>query len=196
MKTRTTGQDTTRKTGVALKKKPGKGRPTGNPTGRPEGAREKFTPAIVDEICKRLAGGESLNQICRTPHLPCRDTVYAWMLDASEKGAPKELIAFSDKYTRARQMQADSMIDDCLEIADDSSRDAVTIEKADGSTYEKVNQEVVSRSKLRVETRIKLAEKMAPRKYGRQAIDVDITSDGDSLVAILEAGNRRVEVLR
>jgi hypothetical protein len=35
--------------------------------------------AIEDEICVRIACGESLRQICLDPKMPCRDTVFRWL---------------------------------------------------------------------------------------------------------------------
>ena len=37
------------------------------------------TRQIENEICRRIAQGESLRQICRDPGMPCRDTVQRWL---------------------------------------------------------------------------------------------------------------------
>ena len=34
---------------------------------------------IENEICSRIAGGESLRHICLDPNMPCRDTVFRWL---------------------------------------------------------------------------------------------------------------------
>ena len=44
-------------------------------TGRPT----KYTDALADEICRRIAEGEMLMQIVRDEHMPERKTVYNWM---------------------------------------------------------------------------------------------------------------------
>jgi hypothetical protein len=35
--------------------------------------------AIENEICRRIAHGESLRHICLDPKMPCRDTVFRWL---------------------------------------------------------------------------------------------------------------------
>jgi hypothetical protein len=69
---------------------------------------------------------------------------------------------FRNQYARAREAQADRMAEEILEIADDGRNDTYTDE--DGN--ERTNQEIVARSRLRVDARKWLAAKMAPKKYG------------------------------
>jgi len=47
-------------------------------------ARRRGRPTIrskevVNEICRRIACGESLRHICLDPEMPCRDTVFRWL---------------------------------------------------------------------------------------------------------------------
>ena len=37
------------------------------------------TRAIENAICRRIACGESLPQICADPKMPCRDTFHRWL---------------------------------------------------------------------------------------------------------------------
>ena len=37
------------------------------------------TKEIEQEICARIAHGESLRHICLDPKMPCRDTVFRWL---------------------------------------------------------------------------------------------------------------------
>ena len=34
---------------------------------------------VVNEICRRIAHGESLRHICLDPKMPCRDTFFRWL---------------------------------------------------------------------------------------------------------------------
>jgi hypothetical protein len=34
---------------------------------------------VENEICYRIAHGESLRHICLDPNMPCRDTVFRWL---------------------------------------------------------------------------------------------------------------------
>ena len=74
-------------------------------TGRPS----KFTAKIADEICERLAEGESLIDIVRSYGMPSYSTVLKWRADNE---------AFSEMYTRAREDSAHYDADEMKVIAD------------------------------------------------------------------------------
>jgi len=88
--------------------------------------------------------------------MPARSTVYAWLLDDVE--------GFSDRYARARTIQAETIADDLLTIADDGTNDVRVL--PDGR--EIVDNDVIQRSKLRVDTRKWLLSKMLPKQYGEK----------------------------
>ncbi len=67
-----------------------------------------FTQTVADEICQRIAEGQSLRQICNDGHLPNRNTVWAWLRQNRE---------FMGHYARAREDQAESLFDEALDIA-------------------------------------------------------------------------------
>lgn len=112
-----------------------------------------YSDALADEICRRIASGVSVRAVGKQEDMPSEDTIYEWI--AKKPG-------FSEKYARAKDRMADSMVYECLEIADDRSL----------STSEDVNQ-----ARLRVDTRKWAAARMAPRRWGdRQQHEVDIPS--------------------
>lgn len=107
--------------------------------------------------------------------MPHVSTVYRW-LAANER--------FRDMYARAREDQADTLADEIVAIADDGQND--TYLNDDG--VQMTNQDVVARSKLRVDARKWVAAKLKPRKYG-DAIRQEVTGkDGEALFAPLVAG--------
>lgn len=120
----------------------GKGRPT------------TFTQLVADEICERLSKGEPLAWICRDEHMPAVRTVSDWKTSHE---------AFSADFGRARDEGYDAIAQECLEIADETEFD--TVKTKDG---DRANTEWISRSKLRVETRLKLLAKWDPRRYGEK----------------------------
>jgi hypothetical protein len=65
----------------------------------------ELTQAVADEICERIADGESLRTICGNDHMPQRARVFRWLDDPANK-------AFSDQYARAREASADADADD------------------------------------------------------------------------------------
>ena len=123
-----------------------------HPGGRPT----TVPPAMQDKICERLALGESLSKICRDDSMPGMSTIYAVLLRDDK---------FQERYTRAREQQSDTYMDQCVDIADDTANDTITLINKNGEEYEKTNFDHINRSRLKVDTRIKIAEKMAPRKY-------------------------------
>lgn len=117
------------------------------------GRPSKFTNKLADQICERLADGESLRRICASDDMPSKSMVFRW-LDAHK--------SFRDQYARAREAQADALADEILDIADESSADTYTDENGN----ERTNHEVVARSKLRVDARKWIASKLKPKVYG------------------------------
>lgn len=84
---------------------------------------------------------------------------------------------FSDRYARAKQLQADFMAEEILAIADDGSNDYMTVVIGDQS-YEKENKELTRRSELRVDARKWLMAKLYPKKYGDK-LELDNKHSGE-----------------
>jgi hypothetical protein len=131
-------------------------------TGRPT----VYTAEIAKYICQELAEGRSLVSICQEDGMPHRSTVYDWL--------DTEVEDFPDRYARARARQAETMLDEIIEISDDTSRDTVTLKKGE-IEIEVPNTEWILRSKLRVDSRKWAMSKLAPKKYG----DKLALTDGD-----------------
>jgi hypothetical protein len=123
-----------------------------------------FTQEMADAICERLVDGDSLRAICRDPEMPAISTVCRWLAHNEE---------FQKQYACAREAQADTLADEILDIADDSTGDTINTENG-----EKPNNEWISRSRLRVDARKWLAGKMAPKKYGEKLIAEHTGKDG------------------
>ena len=117
-------------------------------TGRPS----DFTQEIADTICEHIADGRSLRAICADDDMPSKSTVCRWL-------ARDE--AFRDQYAHAREMQADSLFDDCLDIAD--GRRAMR-EGCDPD---------VQRDRLAVDTRKWMAGKLKGKYSDRSHLDVN-----------------------
>ncbi len=120
-------------------------------TGRPT----LYTEALAAKICARLAEGETLRSICRDKAMPNKATVLRWLAD-------KKKAEFRDQYAHAREMQADALFDEALEIADNTSGDWAV----DKDGKKTLGHEHVQRSRLRVDTRKWAAGKLAPKRYG------------------------------
>lgn len=69
---------------------------------------------------------------------------------------------FAERYARARETGFEVLADELTEIADETAHD--TVKDAQGN--DRPNNEWISRSKLRVDTRKWLLSKMLPKVYG------------------------------
>jgi len=112
-----------------------------------------YDAEIAMAICERIASGESVRRICMDENMPAQSTVYKWLVENE---------TFSEKYARAREVQAEFLAEEIIHIADDSSGDRV----ADEDGNERMDAEFVARSRLRVDARKWYASKVAPKKYG------------------------------
>jgi hypothetical protein len=141
--------------------------------GRPESYNQKQ----ANEICERLARGESLNRICKMNGMPSYATVMAWLW---RKSAYQE--DFLNKYALAREQQADFLADELLEIADDGTNDTYLKVNEDGSKFYAFDKEHIQRSRLRVDTRKWIASKLKPKKYGEKLSAEHSGPDGKPLI--------------
>lgn len=147
----------------------------------------EFNQEIADEICARLADGESLRKICLDEHMPPRRTVFGWLFN------PK-LEHFKHQYTYAREMQAESFADEMNDIADDASNDYMeTVDNETGAIIGyKLNGEHINRSRLRIDTRKWIASKLKPKKYGDK-IEVENTGSVEHKHSVKEMTNEELE---
>jgi hypothetical protein len=102
----------------------------------------------------------SIVTLCKqNSHWPCYQTVYEWRI---------KVPSFGDMYLRAKQNQIELLVDQILDISDDSTHDTIIKSNTKGDEYESANSEWINRSKLRVDSRKWLAAKLAPRIYGEK----------------------------
>lgn len=136
------------------------------------GRPSKYSQGVIDSICEQLATGVPMAQICRQDGMPAYRTVKDWMDEDSERG---HLV--SAAIARAREEGFDAIAADCLEIADDGSRDYT--QTTDGRIVP--DHDHIQRSKLRIDTRLKLLAKWDPKRYGEKMRLAD--ADGEKLPA-------------
>lgn len=145
-------------------------------TGRPS----KFTQALADNICEQLGDGHSLRSICAKEGMPSMSMVMRWLAD-------ERLASFREQYARAREVQADRLVEDILEIADEECTTVRADKHPRAEADEDGNVEVVfdatavARNKLRVDARKWVAAKLAPKKYGDKITQEHTGAGGESL---------------
>ena len=119
----------------------------------------EFTQEIFDDICDRIADGQSVKDVCgNNEDMPNPRTFFRW-IEADE--------ALRHQYARAKDAMADALFDDCLSIADQYD-----------SLAEKLDTDHIQRAKLRIDTRKWMAGRLSPKKYGdKLALHGDKTLD-------------------
>lgn len=126
------------------------------PAGRPS----EFTSDLADRICERLADGESLRKICCDEAMPCQTTIYRWLKANDE---------FRQQYVYGRELQADTLFDEILDIADDARNDWMERE-GEGNEGWLQNGEALRRSQLRIDARKWMAGKLRAKVYGDKTL--------------------------
>lgn len=111
-----------------------------------------YTPEVAEAICEHIAHGKSLVSYCSQEEAPDYSTVMRWLQADAQ---------FRENYTRAREAQADFLAEEIINISDDGSNDTYATDNGLA-----VNQDVIARSRLRVDSRKWYAARMAPKKYG------------------------------
>ena len=133
--------------------------------------KTKYTPELADEICERLAAGESLNEICKSDdRFPNETQVRRWAI--------ADLDGFALKYAHARELQADHYFDLIRIRARDCRLGVKTEESVDDkglTTTKTIQADMIERSRLEIDALKWIAARIAPRKYG----DRLALTDGD-----------------
>ena len=156
------------------------------PKKNPVGAPTTYNTHIATVICIRLAEGESLKQILRTEGMPVQSAVYEWLLRHPE---------FAERYTRAREEQADTLADEIIAIADESP-ETVEVRDKEGNVLDvKIDSGYVSYQKQRIEARKWTAMKLKPKKYGDR-VAVEGVEGGAAIKTEDTNANKFLDIIR
>lgn len=129
----------------------------------------KYTPQLARAICEQIATTTlSIHNIANDLHIS-PSMIMRWL---------NKHQSFREQYARARELQADLLASQILEIADNARMEKKTTIKPTGT--ETVEADMVSRSRLMVDVRKWLASKLAPKKFGDQ---IDLTTQGEKINA-------------
>jgi hypothetical protein len=126
---------------------------------RKRGRPSDYSADMAVTICDRLAEGECLRSICASEGMPNKATVFRWL------GRHQE---FRDQYAWAREAQADDLLEEIMEIADDDSGDYVEKILSCGKVVMVLNEENIRRARLRINARFRTVALLAPRKYSNR----------------------------
>lgn len=119
---------------------------------------------VFDYLCEKISttsfGLRRISEFASQElgEFPTVKTIMEWMNDSKE---------LCERYARAKELQADYMVDESIDIADDATNDWMDKIGKDGEVVGyQINGEHVQRSRLRIETRKWHAAKLNPKKYG------------------------------
>jgi hypothetical protein len=145
---------------------------------------EEEKAEIIAHVLVNVACGRFVSRIFKEDdiisngvQLPNPETFWRWVLeDDNLPDAAPDKQGLSNKLARAREQGVEALLDEVVDISDDGSNDWMEREYESGDSKIILNGEAVQRSKLRIETRVKLAQMLKPKKYGAK---LDLTnSDG------------------
>jgi len=125
---------------------------------------------IIEYVCGQIAAGRALSRVLSEDKgMPTGDTFWKWVQKQS---------TLADRVTQAREAGVEALLSEVIEIADTANGDAYIDHDKAGKPIARIDGEAIQRSKLRVESRFKYAQMIAPRKYGDK---LDVTSGGEPL---------------
>jgi hypothetical protein len=134
---------------------------------------EKQKEELLQSIFKSIENGKSLRKALIEVKLSSK-TFYEWIDLDDEK---------VKQYARATEERAEALLDEMLDIVDDTHNDIMEMDLGDGIVNTKVNHEVIQRSRLKYDARRWLISKLNPKKYGDKS-EVDVTSKGEKITSI------------
>lgn len=127
------------------------------------GRHSDYSDEKANDICQRLAEGESLRSICKDKGMPAMSTVLRWVAENT---------IFREQYAQAREVGQESIADEIMEISDaDAPIDA----------NGRVDNGWVQQQRLRVDSRKWLLAKQAPKKYGDRVTTELTGADGGAI---------------
>lgn len=134
--------------------------------GKRQGRPSSYTKAKADQICRLMAEGKSLREICRADGMPGMSSVWRW-LEAHE--------SFRKQYAQARERQAEALFAEMLAIADTPMVGTVETSKEWGTEIK--SADMIEHRRLQIETRKWMLGKLKPKVYGA-AVDGE---EGDTV---------------
>lgn len=123
----------------------------------------RYSAALAQKICDRLAAGEPLVSICRRRGMPSRRTIARWRLDVP---------GFGEDFDFAREEGCELIAVEALRIADTPQvGDKLKIV---GDRTEITRGDLLGHRKLQVDSRLRLLARWDPKHYGNK-VSVDAT---------------------
>lgn len=127
--------------------------------------------AVMEVVCERIAGGESVLKICEDPDMPDRRQINRWI------AADKEL---RKQYLEACTARTFFYNEEIVEIADQCRTGLKTVvkETANGTFTETTEIDLVERARLQIDTRKWAMSRMNRVDFGDRVTQEHVGRDG------------------
>lgn len=145
-----------------------------------------YSKELVAKICERIVVGDSIRTISACETMPCMATIFLWLSKYPE---------FLEQYRVAKEQQANVFSEELIEIADDGRNDYYLKQTKDGDVFVALDAENINRSRLRINTRQWVMERMQPKVYGQKQT-TEHTFDFDEMVKALDRAKARARKAR
>jgi hypothetical protein len=147
--------------------------------------RTAYTPALGQQICERIARGETLPAICESIIVDDKPLLLTTFL-----GWTAQHRDLDELYLRARKARQTLWSEELTDIADDARNDWME-KRVKNGTITVVDKESVQRSQMRINARMWLLARLERQIYGdRQTIDANLTIEA-SRAEILRQRERK-----
>jgi transposase-like protein len=138
-----------------------------------------YSAELADRVLGELMQGRTLIAVCDDPGMPCIGAVMLWVR--------RDRDGFAARYREAREIGGQIMVDQLVEIGDDSRRDHIRRRNQSGETEVVVDHENIRRSELRCENRRWIMTRAMPRVYGDRLEVTAKHEPGDGWAELLTA---------
>ena len=141
----------------------------------------------LTQIFAAVAGGISLDRFLTesrdTPGIPSKTQFWLWHMENEE---------IRDNLARARENGVERLMDECVDIADTTHEGVEVEEDADGEITKTKRGDMLGHRKLRIDTRLKYAQMIAPRKYSPMQKHADADGNKIDLAGMIAARRARI----
>ena len=143
----------------------------------------------LEHIYAQVASGRALVRVLKDDDgMPHPSTFWRWHMRDED---------IRDNLAHARQNGVEARIDMALDVANTPMMGEEIMQEvgSDGAKRRVTRKEMLGHRRLIVETHLKYAQMIAPRKYGAK---LDLTSDGEKISSVASAiaeGNKRLAEL-
>lgn len=159
-------------------------KPSAGKSARRGGRPLSYTRKLADAVLELMQEPMSVRAACAQLGVP-KSTFLRWVAD--------DVDGLLDRYTRAQEVQALLMLDECVDIADDNTNDWIERTGRDGKKFLTLNTEHIRRCEVRIGYRRWFFEQVQAGGFRRKRDAGQDNASMDNIVAALGRMAARVQ---